>query len=378
MKNSIYISAKNIVSSIVIITLLAFTFSCNENDKSDKKTNKNNAIEEKKPDVLWKVKTILPDGQSWDVKAVDANGDLFAINAIQDSDQDSFLNIKAFVGDKKLPVKILLSKNKLSPVKAIDKGGLSYNLVAVSPEGEKLSIKGVKRFGNIVLLKAMDKKGKFYSIKAISPEGKLNDVLGIKINIKDKEMSLNGFPIYAHVKAMHQSFDLPVDKKMLKQKTEEEIKIIWNVKAVTLEGKNLPVKAFDTLGNKYDVKAIQDSKQASFMNVKAFLSGSEIPIKIVKNEDGSTPLIAIDYNGNFLAIKAIGDDGSMYPVMGMKRSGNIIHVKAVNDDGSYFAVKAFSPNGELNDVKGVKIFERPIEMNLRGAKVYGHVKAIKQ
>ncbi len=44
----------------------------------------------------------------------------------------------------------------------------------------------------------------------------------------------------------------------------------------------------------------------------------------------------------------------------------------------FFAVKAFSPKGEQNAVKGIKIFDRPVEMNMRGAKVYGHVKAIKQ
>jgi len=50
---------------------------------------------------------------------VDKEGNLFDINAIQDSNQDSFLNIKAFVNEKELPIKILISEDKYAPVKAI-------------------------------------------------------------------------------------------------------------------------------------------------------------------------------------------------------------------------------------------------------------------
>ena len=121
----------------------------------------------------------------------------------QNSDQDSFLDIKAIVKGKRLPIKILLSKDHFSPIKAIDKGGITYDIKAITAEGEKLDVKGIKRFGNIVAIKVIDKKGGFYGVKALSPAGKLNDILGIKINIKEKEMSLNGFPVYAHLKAMH-------------------------------------------------------------------------------------------------------------------------------------------------------------------------------
>ena len=333
--------------------------------------------------IAWSVKAIQPDGSKLDIKAIDKEGNLFDINAIQDSDQDSFLNIKAFVNGNELPVKMLISKDKYAPVKAIDKGGIILDIKAITPEGDKLDVKGVVRSGNVVSIKVINKEGEFYSVNAISPDGKLNDVKGIKINIKEKEMTLKGFSVYAHIKAMHPSVgegdsDVTMkEKKKRKGKKEVEFKnIIWNIKAVTLEGKNIDVKAIDAEGNRFDVKAIQDSNQYSFMNIKAFVNGSELPIKVLLSEDEYAPIKAIDKDGKLYDIKAITAEGTILDVKGVSRSGTIIHIKAINEDGEFYGVKAFSPDGKLDDVKGIKIFDREKEMTIRGNAVYGHVKAI--
>lgn len=318
---------------------------------------------------------------------MDKEGNSYNIKAIQNSDQDSFLDIKAFVGEKVLPVKMLVTNDQFNPIKAIDRGGITYDIKAVNAEGEKLDVKGVARFGNIVIMKAINKKGEFYGVKAISPTGQQNDVKGIKINIKDKEMSLNGFSVHAHVKAMHPSaneddFKIPPKAKKKKKKkanAKPDFKrIIWNIKAVTAEGKNLDVKAIDPEGKKFDVKATQDSKQHSFMNIKAFVDGTELPVKILDSEDEFAPVKAIARDGTIYDIKAIDEGEKLLDIKGISRSGNIIHVKAITETGDQYGVKAFAPDGKLNDVKGIKIFERKVELKISGNPVYAHLKAISQ
>ena len=181
-----------------------------------------------------------------------------------------------------------------------------------------------------------------FAIKAISPDGKMNDVKGIKINTKEKEMTSKGFNVHAHVKAMHPSEneddfkpnEKPKKKTKKKTKKEKEFKvIIWNVKAVSDEGTNLDIKAFDAEGNKFDVKAIQESKQHSFMNIRAFVNKNELPIKILVSEDEFAPVKAFGRDGTIYDVKALTKDGTKLDVKGISRSGNIIHVKAINTDG---------------------------------------------
>lgn len=364
--------------------LILFT-ACNNAPKEDK-ANKTEAKEEAKADdIIWNIKAIHPDGTSLDIKAFDKDGKSFDIKAVQNSDQDSFLDVKAFVDGKKIPVKMLVTNDKFNPVKAIAKGGITYDIKALNAAGEKLDVKGIARFGNIVIMKAINKKGEFYGVKAISPTGQLNDVKGIKINIKDTEMSMSGFRVHAHVKAMHPAanedeFKVPLKpKKKTKKKSKNDFKrIIWNIKAVTAEGKNLDIKAFDEEGNVFDVKATQDSKQHSFMNIKAFVNGHELPVKILDSEDKYAPVKAIARDGKIYDIKAITEGDVKLDVKGISRSGNIIHVKAINESGEFYGVKAFAPDGKLNDVKGIKIFERKTELKIQGNPVYAHLKAIKQ
>ncbi len=355
-----------------------------KNSTSEVKTDTKKEEGTKAKEILWHINAIHPEGKSFTLKAIDKEGNLFDIIAIQNSNQHSFLDVKAMVGEKKLPVKMLVSKEKYAPVKAIDKGGLSYDIKAITDEGERLAVKGITQYGNIVSLKAINKKGEFYGVKAISPTGELNDVKGIKINIKEKEMTLNGFNIYAHIKAMHQSVGEVADdrkektKSKKKGKNEEMESIIWNIKAITLEGENLDVKAIDSLGNKYDVKAIQDSDQYSFMNIKAFVDGNELPVKVLVSNDNYSPVKAIARDGTIYDIKAISADGTIIDIKGIGRSGSIINIKAVTENGDFYGIKAFSPDGKLDDVKGIKIFDRVKEMTIRGNEVYAHVKAITQ
>jgi hypothetical protein len=385
MKNSKQQIIKTISKHLFILGFLFLITACNEKATEVKKDTAEVEDVNKFNDIIWNVKVILPDGKTSDIKAIDKEGKTFDIKAIQNSDQDSFLDIKAMVGGQKLAVKILVSNDKFAPIKAIEKNKTAYDIVAISPEGEKMEVKGIVRSGNIVIIKAIDKEGKFYSVKAISPSGQMNNVKGIKINIKEKEMTMKGFDVHAHVKAMHPSANeddfkpTVIPKQKSKKKDKNEFKrIIWNIKAVTLKGEKLEVKAFDIEGNKFDVKATQDAEQHSFMNIKAFVNGSELPVKILVSEDEYTPVKAIGRDGTIYDIKALTKDGIKLDIKGISRSGNLIHVKAIYTNGDMYGIKAFAPNGELNDVKGIKIFERTKELSIRGNDVYAHLKAIKQ
>lgn len=383
MKNSNQSFIRTICYNLFILGFLFLFTACNNGVSKDKTSKTETEETVKDNDIYWNVKAIHPDGKSLDVKAFDEAGKSFDIKAIQNSDQDNFLDIKAIVGSEKLPVKMLESANQFAPVAAINNKGIKYYIKAITAEGEKLDVKGVARFGNIVIMKAITKNGDFYGVKAISPEGQLNDIKGIKINRLEREMSLKGVGVYAHVKAMHPAaneddFKMPKKNKKKGVYKNDFKRIIWNIKAVTADGKNLDVKAFDAEGNKFDVKATQDSKQHSFMNIKAFVEGVELPVKIMQSTDEYAPIKAIGTDGTIYDIKALTDDNVKLDVKGISRSGNIIHVKAINENGKFYGVKAFAPDGKLNQVKGVKIFEREVEMRVQGNPVYAHLKAINQ
>ncbi len=122
---------------------------------------------------------------------------------MQKSDQRQLMDIKALFGDKKLPVKILVSEDAFAPVKAVGEDGTVYDIKALW-NGEKLDVKGVKKSGNIIHIKAIARDGSFYGIKAISPEGLLNDVKGVKMLDADLETTISGVPVHAHIKALPQ------------------------------------------------------------------------------------------------------------------------------------------------------------------------------
>lgn len=372
--------------NLFIIGFLILVTACNSGDSKEKTIEVKTETEEIKKfdNIYWNVKVIQPDGKSLAVKAFDNMGKSFDIKAVQNSNQDNLLDVKAVLGDVKLPVKMLVNKNQFAPVAAISNDGKTYKLKAISADGE-LDVIGVARFGNVVIMKALNNKGKFYGVKAISPTGQMNDVKGIKINYQDREMTLKGQSVYAHVKAMHPSDNEDKFKMPKKNKKKPKIyksgfeRVIWNIKAVTPEGKNLAIKAFDKEGNRFDVKATQDSEQHSFLNIKAFVNKDELPVKILESPEGEefAPIKAIGRDGTIFDIKALSENNVKLDVKGISRSGIIIHVKAINENNEFYAVKAFAPDGKLNQVKGIKIFDRTVEMNLRGNSVYAHLKAIK-
>ncbi|MBT8205628.1 MAG: hypothetical protein KJN96_10165 [Eudoraea sp.] len=155
--------------------------------------------------AIWHIKAIHPDGKTIDVKALDADGNIYDVKAIQDADQRQLMDIKALVGEKKTPVKILLSDDPYAPVKAITEEGAIYDIKALTEDGKKLDVKGVNRDGNIIDIKAINEAGEFYGVKAISPEGELNDVKGVKMVEDRLESTVNGVEVHAHVKALPQS-----------------------------------------------------------------------------------------------------------------------------------------------------------------------------
>jgi len=380
MKNPKQSLIQSIGSSLFLLGIMLFIAACSISPEEPE------VVEEKVPafeNIIWNVKAIHPDGQTLDIKAFDAVGNTIDIKAVQNSDQDSFLDVKAFLDGKELPVKMLVGQDPFATVSAIDVGGVTYDLKAITAEGKQLEVKGVLRMGYVVLMKAISESGDYYGVKAISPTGKLNDIKGIKINAQEREMSLHGVSIHAHVKAMHPAAN-EEDKKM-PRKPKKKVKykydfdrIIWNVKAVTPEGKNLAVKAFDAEGNVYDVKSTQDSEQHSFMSIKAFVGETELPVKVLDSESEYAPVKAIGQDGTHYDIKALTEEGVKLDVKGISRSGSIVHIKAVNELGELYGVKAFSPDGKLNEIKGIKIFDRQVEQVTRGNSIQAHLKAINQ
>ena len=124
------------------------------------------------------------------------------VKAIAKGQDMHMMDIKAFIGGKILPVKMLVSDDEHIPVKAIGEDGTIYDIKAITPEGDRLDVKGIRNPGNILQLKAISKEGDLYGVKAISPSGNLMDVKGIKMVDDKVEMKVNGVDVYAHIKAI--------------------------------------------------------------------------------------------------------------------------------------------------------------------------------
>jgi len=334
-------------------------------NKDDSEINEGKVMPNSIQEIIWNIKAIHPEGRTIDVKALDKEGNIYDVKAIQDSDQRQLLDIKAFFGGNKLPVKILVSDDEYAPVKAIGDDGTIYDIKALPPEGGKLDVKGVRRSGNIIHIKAISTEGAFYGIKAISPEGQLNDVKGVKMTTEDIELIVNGVEVQAHIKALPQDGCVSDNS-------------VWNIKAIHPEGRTIDIKALDKEGNIYDVKAIQDSDQRQLLDIKAFFGGQILPVKILVSDDEYAPVKAIGDDGTIYDIKALPPEGGKLDVKGVRRSGNIIHIKAISTEGAFYGIKAISPEGQLNDVKGVKMTKENTELLVNGVEVQAHIKALPQ
>jgi hypothetical protein len=155
-------------------------------------------------DPIWNVKCVQPDGQTLDIKALDKDGGVHDVKAFEENSNTTFLDIKALINGDKVAVKILVTGDERSPVKAIGADGTIYDIKALTPEGKRLDVKGVGRSGNIYHIKVISENGDRMAVKAISPHGLFYDVKGLKFSSEDEEMRLNGVAVRAHVKALPQ------------------------------------------------------------------------------------------------------------------------------------------------------------------------------
>ena len=316
-------------------------------------------------EVAWHIKAIHPQGRTLDIKALDKDGHAYDVKAFETEGNLHVMDVKALVGGKRLPVKMLVSTDAFTPVKAIGEDGTIYAIKALTPEGKRLDVKGVSRSGNIIHIKAIAPDGSFYAVKAISPRGQLHDVKGIKMSSDETELTVNGVPVFAHIKVLPPTGYTAQD-------------YLWHVRAVDREGRFLDVDAVDKQGNLYDVKAILDAGNLHVMDIKAFVGGRRLPVKILVSKDRYAPVKAIGDDGTIYDIKALTASGEKLDVKGVLRSGNIIHIKAIAPDGTFYGIKAVSPGGQLNDVKGVKMLQEDTELVLHGVAIHAHVKALPQ
>jgi len=354
------------IQTLIILSFLLIFMACKKDPPKDKVQAINTSISKEFKTIYWTIKAVHPEGKFLDVKAIDGYGNTYDIKGIQDANQTSLMDINAFVGDKQIPVKLLVNDGKLTPVKAIAKDGTLYNIYAIASNGDRLNIKGIERAGNIVHIKAIAKDGTYYGVKAVSPTGALNDVKGLKTSKEDLEYTLYGAKVYAHIKA-------------LPQVGSAGDNFLWHIVAIHPKGYTLEVKAIDKDGNTYPVKGIRDANQCCFLDIKAFVGDiNQLPIKLLASEEANKPIKAIGNDGSLYDIMAFDPNGDKFDIKGIGRSGNIIHVKAINKEGKFYGVKALSADGQLNDVKGVKMFKIPVESKLNGVAIYAHLKALPQ
>ena len=152
---------------------------------------------------------------------------------------------------------------------------------------------------------------------------------------------------------------------------------LWHVKAMRPEAKILHIKAIDARGNYYPVKAIQDSEQTALMDVKAFVDGKRLPVKlIVKQGDRYYPFKAITEDGELMDIKAITSKGEKLDVKGVSKSGNIVHIRAIGKENAFYNVVSISPEGRINDVKGIKMTKGTVEAIINDIEIFAHVKSV--
>ena len=258
---------------------------------------------------------------------------------------------------------MLLSEDVFAPVKAIGEDGTIYSIKAITPEGDKLDVKGVSQDGNIIDLKAISKEGEFYAVKAISPTAQLNDVNGIKMSKLRLETVVNGVEVFAHIKAVQQSGC--VDENA-----------IWQIKAISLDGKSNDVIALDEFDNMYDVNAYQNSGQRNLMDIMALIDNVKTPVTMLVSEDNYAPVIALGKDDSVYDIRALTPEGNKLKVKGVSKTGNIINIKAITNAGDFYGIKAISPEGQLLNVKGIKMSKDKVELKTNGIEVYAYVRAI--
>lgn len=154
--------------------------------------------------------------------------------------------------------------------------------------------------------------------------------------------------------------------------------VLWEVKAIRSTSDYIKIKAIDEKGREFDVKAIQTSEETNILDVKAFVRGKRLPVKILVSDDKYHPVKAIDDKGKIYNVKAVTKDGLILPVKGVSQSGNIVHIRAIFEDMIFYDIVAIAPDGKVNDVKGIKMSQDKVETTVYGVEVFAHIKSIKQ
>lgn len=131
---------RKIALIIVCSGLLSLGFTSFSDSKLSLEAQKSTEVS---GEVIWHVKAIHPEGLFLDVKALDEDGHNYDVQAIQDADQTTLMDIKVLMNGKRIPVKILQSDGRFMPVKAITKDGQILDIKAFNLKGEKLDVKGI-------------------------------------------------------------------------------------------------------------------------------------------------------------------------------------------------------------------------------------------
>jgi|GEM_PF-1422836 len=198
---NINLNASKIVSIVVLVVLGMGTAFAQELDINKKENYKPET--ELPPEIYWDVKAYIPEAKLIKVKAVDSEGNIFAIKALQSYIDTSILDVKCLYNNEILPVKVVLGTNTKA-LKAIKEDGSMLDVKAITEDGKQYAIHSINRTGNVVNIRVMDGNGGQFKIFAISPEGHVNDVKGIKMMREDQETVIHGVKVYAHVKALTQ------------------------------------------------------------------------------------------------------------------------------------------------------------------------------
>ena len=312
---------------------------------------------------IWNVKAVLEDGHTLDIKAFDGAGRQHDVKAIETGDLH-LLDVKALDGGAYRPVKVLASADAFAPVKAIGPDGDIWSVKAIGPGGDHWDVKGVARAGNIIHIKAIGPHGALYGVKAISAAGHVHDVKGISLPEGGTDATVDGVAISAHVKALPQT-------------GSGQAALIWHVKAIGTDGHFLDLKVRERNGTLHSVKALYEDGNDQLMDVKAFVNGQRLDVKVLESSDELLPVKAIGADGKVHDIKALMADGTVLDVKAVARDGAILHIKAIAPDGKQLGVKAIGPGGQLRDVKGLK-FREGTELTLHGVPVLAHIKALPQ
>jgi hypothetical protein len=196
-------SALSFMNSLFIFILGITYANAQDNIKNEVEVNKTET--EIQSDIYWNVKAYRPNAELLNIKAIDKDGKMHDVKAIQTSDDTSILDVKALKDGQRLPIKLIVKDmDRYYPAKGIDTDGTLIDIKAVTKDGEILAVKGVSKSGNIVHLRAITKDSLFYNIISISPEGKVNNVKGMKMLDTRVETVINGVSVFAHVKSLKQ------------------------------------------------------------------------------------------------------------------------------------------------------------------------------